>query len=210
MHFIIRCTWKSSQYYIITIVMASFIRMHFMVVFHQSKCISTIKRMLFYSRQVYILVFFHVFRCPLLLRCMLSPVCCEWDWRRYTIQYCTTNKNKVKYSAHLLRCHPGLKNTNEAPWLSKVWLGSKFNPWQGQLLDQHKLQQLLQVLQPTLWVHTQISKPCVVVEAPELLKSSVFDNFIINNKAPCDQCSRRQIMLGYCGDMNMLISCFWY
>jgi len=40
--------------------MVSFIRMPFMLVCHQSKCISAIKRILFYYRHVYILVQFRV------------------------------------------------------------------------------------------------------------------------------------------------------
>jgi len=51
-------TWKSSQHYIIIIVMASFIRMPFMLVFHQS--ISALERRLFYYCHVCILAFFHV------------------------------------------------------------------------------------------------------------------------------------------------------
>jgi len=46
MHFINRCTWKSSQYYIIISTMTSFMRMSQKLVFHQSKCICAIKRML--------------------------------------------------------------------------------------------------------------------------------------------------------------------
>jgi len=46
MHFIIRCTWKSSQYYIIISRMTSFMRMSQKLVFHQSKCICAIKRTL--------------------------------------------------------------------------------------------------------------------------------------------------------------------
>jgi len=52
--------------------MASFVRMPFILVFHQGKYISTIKRMLFYYRHVCILVFYHVLMCSLLLRCMLK------------------------------------------------------------------------------------------------------------------------------------------
>jgi len=52
--------------------MASFIRMPFMLVFHQCKCIIAIECILFYGRHVYILVFFHVFACFLLRRCMLK------------------------------------------------------------------------------------------------------------------------------------------
>ena len=44
--FINRCTWKSSQYYITIIMMASFKRMSQKLVFHQSKCICAIKRIL--------------------------------------------------------------------------------------------------------------------------------------------------------------------
>jgi len=42
-------------------LMASFRRVPFMLVFHQNKCISAIKRMLFNYRHEYILVFFHEF-----------------------------------------------------------------------------------------------------------------------------------------------------
>jgi len=48
-------------------VMASFIHTRSMLVFHQNKCISVIKRIPFYYRHLYILVFFHVFVCFLLL-----------------------------------------------------------------------------------------------------------------------------------------------
>ena len=46
MHFINRCTWKSSQYYIIISMMTSFMHMSQKLVFHQSKCICAIKRIL--------------------------------------------------------------------------------------------------------------------------------------------------------------------
>jgi len=46
MHFINRCTWKSSQSYIIISMMTSFICMSQKLVFHQSKCICAIKRIL--------------------------------------------------------------------------------------------------------------------------------------------------------------------
>ena len=46
MHFINRCTWKSSQYYIIISMMMSFIRMSQKLVFRQSKCICAIKPIL--------------------------------------------------------------------------------------------------------------------------------------------------------------------
>ena len=46
MHFINRCTWKSSQHYIIISMMTSFMRMSQKLVFHQSKCIFAIKRIL--------------------------------------------------------------------------------------------------------------------------------------------------------------------
>ena len=45
-HFINRCTWKSSQYYIVISRMTSFIRISQKLVFHQSKCICAIKRIL--------------------------------------------------------------------------------------------------------------------------------------------------------------------
>ena len=44
--FINRCTWKSSQYYIVISRMTSFIRISQKLVFHQSKCICAIKRIL--------------------------------------------------------------------------------------------------------------------------------------------------------------------
>jgi len=50
--------------------MASIIRMRFMLVFHQSKCINAIKRIPFYCRHVYILGFIHVFVYSFSLRCM--------------------------------------------------------------------------------------------------------------------------------------------
>jgi len=40
--------------------------------FHQSKCISAIKRVLFYYRHTSIFVFFHVFVCSLLLRFLIK------------------------------------------------------------------------------------------------------------------------------------------
>ena len=46
MHFINRCTWKSSQSYIILSMMTSFMRMSQKLVFHQSKCICAIKPIL--------------------------------------------------------------------------------------------------------------------------------------------------------------------
>jgi len=44
--FINRCTWKSSQYYIVISRMTSFIRISQKLVFHQRKCICAIKRIL--------------------------------------------------------------------------------------------------------------------------------------------------------------------
>jgi len=73
MYFINRSTWKLSQRSIVIIVMTSFMRSPFMSVFHQSKCISTIKRILFYYH-VCILVFFHVLVCSLLLLCVLRSI----------------------------------------------------------------------------------------------------------------------------------------
>ena len=53
--------------------MASFMRMPFMLVFYQSKCISAIKRILFYYFHVSIFELIHAFVCSLSLRCMLKP-----------------------------------------------------------------------------------------------------------------------------------------
>jgi len=43
MHYTNRCTWKSAQYYFIIIMMASFMRVSYKFVFHESRCISAIK-----------------------------------------------------------------------------------------------------------------------------------------------------------------------
>jgi len=64
---------KSSQHYIIKIVMASIMYMPFMLVFHQSECISAIKRILFYYFRVHIFESIYVFVSSLSLRCMLIP-----------------------------------------------------------------------------------------------------------------------------------------
>jgi len=52
--------------------MASFRCIPYMLVFHQSKCISAIKRIPFYYFPVYVLEFIHVFVCSLSLRCVLK------------------------------------------------------------------------------------------------------------------------------------------
>jgi len=52
------------------IVMASFLNVSFMLVLYQSKCIIVIKRICFNYHKVCILVFFDVFLCSLLLRCI--------------------------------------------------------------------------------------------------------------------------------------------
>ena len=52
-HFINRFTWKSSQQYITIAVIHC---MPFMLVFHQSDCVSAIKRMLFYYQHISIFV----------------------------------------------------------------------------------------------------------------------------------------------------------
>jgi len=62
---------KSSQYYIIISMMTSFMHMSQKLVFHLSKCICAIMRILYY-RRVCILVFLHVFAFSMLLRCMLK------------------------------------------------------------------------------------------------------------------------------------------
>jgi len=72
MHFINRFPPKSSQHYIIIIIMASCMRVPFMLVFHQSKGISAVKRTRFYYCHAYILVSFHVFVFTLSLPCMLK------------------------------------------------------------------------------------------------------------------------------------------
>ena len=46
MHYINRCTWKSSQHYIVIIMMASSMRVSYKFVFHQPKRTSAIKRIL--------------------------------------------------------------------------------------------------------------------------------------------------------------------
>jgi len=49
-------------------------RVPFMLVFHQRKCTSAIKRIPFYYFHVYIFEFIRLFACYLLLRCMLKPL----------------------------------------------------------------------------------------------------------------------------------------
>ena len=71
LHFINRYPWKLSRHYIITTLMALFKRAPFMLLFHQSKCISAVQRVLFYYHHIYTLVFVHVFMCCLLLPIML-------------------------------------------------------------------------------------------------------------------------------------------
>ena len=71
LHFINRYPWKLLQHYITTTLMALFKRAPFMLLFHQSKCISAVQRVLFYYRHIYTLVFVHVFVCCLLLPIML-------------------------------------------------------------------------------------------------------------------------------------------
>jgi len=71
MHFISRCTWKviaALHYDDRDGVIHS--HMHFMLVFHQSKCISATKCILFYYLHVRSLEFVHGFVCSLSLRCM--------------------------------------------------------------------------------------------------------------------------------------------
>jgi len=53
--------------------MASFMRVPFMLAFHQCKCISASKRILFYYFHVCILEFIHVVVCSISLRCTLKP-----------------------------------------------------------------------------------------------------------------------------------------
>jgi len=55
-------------------VMGSLMRVPFMLVFHQCKRISAIKRIFFYYRHVCIFVFFHVLVCTFLLGCMSSAL----------------------------------------------------------------------------------------------------------------------------------------
>jgi len=53
--------------------MVSFVRVTFMLVFHQNKRISSIMCTRFYYRHVCTLLFFHVLGCFLLLQYMLAP-----------------------------------------------------------------------------------------------------------------------------------------
>ena len=62
MHFLNRCTWQSSQYYIITIMMASFMHVSYTLVFNQSKCISAMRRILS-TVATYILSNFFMYLC---------------------------------------------------------------------------------------------------------------------------------------------------
>ena len=78
-------TWTSPKHYTITILMASFILMPFMLVFHQSKSINAIKRTLFYYCYTYIFIFFHVIMCSLSLRCILPRLRVEVKTKSNTI-----------------------------------------------------------------------------------------------------------------------------
>ena len=85
MHSIHRCILRSLQFFIIIIMMATFMRVSSKLVFHKSKCISAIKRILYHAINVYILVFFRVFMFFSFLH-VQSLAFCVWEWRRYTIQ----------------------------------------------------------------------------------------------------------------------------
>ena len=91
MHSIHRCTWKSLQFFIITIMMQS----------HSCVCL---KKLVFHQSQVKALapssVYFTLLQCiyPRFLSCICvffslftmhveSLAFCVWEWRRYTIQY---------------------------------------------------------------------------------------------------------------------------
>ena len=53
--------------------MVSFMRMPFILAFHQSKCVNAIMHTLFYYFQVCIFKFIHVYVCALSLQCILKP-----------------------------------------------------------------------------------------------------------------------------------------
>jgi len=59
--------------------MVSFMRMPFILAFHQSKCVNAIMRTLFYYFQVCIFKFIHVYVCALSLRCILKTPRCVWE-----------------------------------------------------------------------------------------------------------------------------------
>ena len=123
MHFINRRTWKSSQHYIIIVVMASFMRVPFMLVFYQSNCVSASKRILFYYGHVCILVFFHVLLCSLLMGyACLSLVRCVWEWRHYTIQL-----NNNDRQCHLF---VGWHEVNFGKKMEKVTLVCVMQAWE--------------------------------------------------------------------------------
>ena len=86
MHFIHRWTWKSSQYVMMIIMMASFMPVSYKLVFLQSKCIviapssvysSTIATYISSSSFMYLCV---PYRCDV---CLTSPARCLW--KRHTI-----------------------------------------------------------------------------------------------------------------------------
>ena len=89
MHFINQCTWKSSQYYIIISTMTSFMRMSQKLVYHHSKCICAIKRILssaamYVSSSFFMYLGFQCY-CTAMHASIQAP--CVGDWRRYSVQY---------------------------------------------------------------------------------------------------------------------------
>jgi len=85
MHFLNRCTWKSSQYYI-TIMMTTFIRMSQKLVFHQSKCICAIKRILSTTAMYVSSSSFMYLRIPCYCDACLNPSALRVDVKT-SIQY---------------------------------------------------------------------------------------------------------------------------
>jgi len=91
MHFINRCTWKSSQYYIIISMITSFMHMSQTLVFHKSKCICAIMRILFTTAMYVSSSSFMYLRFPCYCNACLNSSDLRVGLKMLlnTIQYCT-------------------------------------------------------------------------------------------------------------------------
>jgi len=95
---------KALHNYIIIIMIASFMRVSFMLVFHQSKGIGAIKRILLFHHYVCIRVL--SWTCVFLATAMhaLSVLRCVWEWRRQTVNCALSNHvhwSPISFSTYL-------------------------------------------------------------------------------------------------------------
>jgi len=103
-----RCAWKSSQYYIIISMSTSFMRMSQKLVFHQSKCICAIKRILSTTAMYVSSSSFIYLRFPCYCNACLNSSTLHVGLKTfYSIQYNTQFISQFKSSFDKLR------NTND-------------------------------------------------------------------------------------------------